>query len=370
MSSANFEILLIAGVVAMACALPGVFLVLRRLSLMSDAISHSILFGIVIAFFITHDLASPLLMLGATLTGLLTVSLTELIIGTRLLKEDSAIGLVFPVFFSLGVILISRFAENVHIDTDAVLLGEIAFAPFNRLILGGTDVGPRAFWVMSAILLLNILFILLFYKELKIATFDKGLAAALGFAPGILHYVLMTLVSITAVGAFDAVGSILVVALMITAPASAYLLTDRLSRMLMLSAVIGVVSSVLGALAAMGLDASIGGSMATMGGIIFLLVLTVAPKRGLLAKVLLRRRQRWVFASHLLSIHLLDHEGRKEETTENTVSNMRRHMRWEDDFAQRVIYKSRKYGLVNRAGDNLFLTPLGRETARAVMERT
>src|SRR5690606_39215724 len=124
-------------------------------------------------------------------------------------------GLVFPVLFSIGVILISRYAGDVHLDVDAVLLGELAFAPFDRFILFDTDLGPRALWVMGAILALNIVAISLFYKELKLATFDAGLAAALGFAPGLIHYGLMSLVSVTAVGAFDAVGSILVVALMI-----------------------------------------------------------------------------------------------------------------------------------------------------------
>src|SRR5690606_35691313 len=120
----EFEILLIAIVVAMACALPGVFLVLRRMALMSDAISHSILLGIVLAFFVTGDVTSPLLILAAAATGVLTVMLVELLNHTRLVREDAAIGLTFPFLFSIGVILIARFAGNVHLDTDAVLLGE------------------------------------------------------------------------------------------------------------------------------------------------------------------------------------------------------------------------------------------------------
>ena len=137
MLQAQIEILLIAAVVAASCALIGSFLVLRRMSLMSDAISHAILFGIVLVFFVVESTTSPLLILAATLTGLLTVALVEALTRTQLVKEDAAIGLVFPLLFSIGVILISRYAANVHLDVDAVLLGELAFAPFDRLIVAG-----------------------------------------------------------------------------------------------------------------------------------------------------------------------------------------------------------------------------------------
>src|SRR5919107_1892374 len=270
MSQAQFEIQLIASIVAVACALLGVFLVLRRMAMMSDAISHTVLLGIVIAFFITRSITSPLLLIGAALMGVLTVSLVELINRTRLVREDAAIGLVFPAIFSIAVIMISRFAGDVHLDTDAVLLGELAFAPFNRLNVLGLNI-PEALVTTSGILLINIIFIVLFYKELKLATFDAALAAALGFLPAVIHYALMALVSLTAVGAFDAVGSVLVVAFMIAPPAAAYLLTDRLSRMLIYSALIGVFSAISGYWLAHPLDASIAGSMATMTGISFLL---------------------------------------------------------------------------------------------------
>ena len=157
MSAPQIEIQLIAAVVAVACALPGVFLILRRMALMSDAISHAILLGIVLAFFVTRDISSPFLVIAATITGVVTVSLVELLHRTRLVKEDAAIGLVFPALFSIGVILIARFAGNVHLDVDAVLLGELAFAPFNRFVVLGYDLGPRALYMMGGILILNIL---------------------------------------------------------------------------------------------------------------------------------------------------------------------------------------------------------------------
>lgn len=291
--SPSVEIQIIAALVAMACSLPGVFLILRKMAMMSDAIGHAILPGIVIAFLLTGTLNSPWLILGAALSGMATVVLVEMVRKTGLLKEDAAIGIVFPALFSLGVVLIARFAGDVHLDVDAVLLGELAFAPFDRVVLFGQDI-PKALFVMSMILVMNTVFITLFYKELKISTFDAALAGSLGFAPTVLHYVLMSLVSITAVGAFDAVGSILVVALMVAPPAAAYLLTHRLGLMLVWSVLLGCVSAVGGYWIARVLDASIAGSMATTAGLVFTLVLLVAPQRGLLSQ----QREQKRHASH------------------------------------------------------------------------
>ena len=359
------EIQWIAAVTAAACALPGVFLVLRRMALMSDAISHAILLGIVIGFFITENIASPLLVAAAALTGVLTVSLVEVINRTHLVREDAAIGLVFPALFSIGVILISRFAGSVHLDVDAVLLGELAFAPFNRLVVNGVDLGPRILWLMSAILLLNAAFIAAFYKELKLTTFDAALAGALGFAPGVVHYAFMTLVSVTAVGAFDAVGSILVVALMIAPPAAAYLLTDRLPRMIGLSVAIGVASSLSGYWMSYLFDVSIAGSMATMTGVAFGLVFLLAPERGLLALARRRARQRWEFAQTMLAIHLMNHENSPDAAEENRESHLHAHLRWEREFARRVIRRAEGTGWLSRADDDaLQLTERGRAAAR------
>jgi manganese/zinc/iron transport system permease protein len=364
MSNLQIEIQIIAIITAVACAIPGVFLILRRMSLMSDAISHAILLGIVLAFFVTEDIASPLLILAAAATGVLTVSLVELLNKTRLVKEDAAIGLVFPVLFSIGVILISRYAGSVHLDIDAVLLGELAFAPFNRLIIGGLDVGPKAIYVMGSILLLNLAFLFLFYKELKLATFDAGLAVALGFAPGLIHYGLMSVVSITAVGAFDAVGSILVVALMIAPPAAAYLLTDNLPRMIGLSALGGALSALSGYWVAHLLDASIAGAMATMAGVLFGLTFLLAPQRGLVAIARRRSRQRIEFARKALAIHLYNHEGSPAAAQESQVAHLTHHLRWQPAFADRIVQSAQRFGLVARSNGHLELTENGRALAQ------
>jgi manganese/zinc/iron transport system permease protein len=367
MTQADIDIQLVAMVTAVACALPGVFLVLRRMAMMSDAISHTVLLGIVLGFFLVGDLNSPLLIVGAAAMGVLTVSLVALLERTRLVKEDAAIGLVFPALFSLAVILISRYAGDVHLDTDAVLTGEIALAPFNRLYIYGYDLGPTGVYLMGVILLLNLLFIVLFYKELKLTTFDAGLAAALGFAPSILHYSLMSLVSITVVGAFDIVGSVLVVALMIAPPATAYLLTDRLPRMIGLSALVGVISAIMGYWIAIAMDASIAGSMAAVAGVLFVLVFLFSPERGMLAIARRRAEQRWLFAQTMLTIHLLNHEGTPEAEQEAQVVHLQEFLRWQPDFAARVVRKAVERQWVIRHNGHLELTASGREHASAAM---
>lgn len=369
MSGVELEIQLVAVTVAVACALPGVFLVLRRMALMSDAISHTVLLGIVVAFFIIEDLTSPLLILGAAATGVLTVALVESLRSTGLVKEDAAIGLVFPALFSVAVILITRFAGDVHLDTDAVLLGELALAPFRRLEIGGLDVGPRALWVMVAILGLNVAFLAAFYKELKLSTFDASLAAALGFSPVLVHYAFMGVVSVTAVGAFDSVGSILVVAFMIVPPAAAYLLSDRLGRVIWLSALIGALSAVSGYWLARWLDASIAGSMAGAAGALFGLVLLFAPERGLIALARRRARQRVEFARQMLAIHLLHHEGTPAAAEESRLDHLSEHLRWAPDQAQRIVGAAQRAGLVTIEDERLFLTEDGRAEARKAMLR-
>jgi manganese/zinc/iron transport system permease protein len=333
------------------------------MAMLSDAISHTVLLGIVLGYFLTRDLASPVLFGGAVAVGVLTVGLVELLSRTRLVKEDAAIGLVFPALFSVAVILISRFAGNVHLDTDSVLLGELAFAPFDRISLFGLDL-PRALAVGLGTLLLNLLLIGLFYKELKLATFDVGLAAALGFAPALVHYGLMTAVSITAVGAFDAVGSILVIALMVAPPVAAYLLTDRLPLMLLFSALIGAASALAGYWVAFWLDVTIAGSMATMTGLAFLLAYLFAPERGLVAQGVRRARQRWEFAQQMLALHLLNHQGTSEAHEECSPDHVGQHLHWRPAFTDAVLRRAEQTGLIRRQNGLLALTERGQTLAQ------
>ncbi len=269
--SASVEIQLIAVFTAASCAITGVFLVLRKMSMTSDSITHTILLGIVLAFFVTNDLSSPFLLVGAALMGPVTVWLTELLTKTKLLGEDSATGTVFPLLFSIAVILITRYAGTAHLDTDSVLLGELAFAPFDRLVINGVDIGAKGLYVGGALLLINVAFVTIFYKELLISSFDPVLAAAMGFSPAIMHYSLMTAASLTAVGAFEAVGSVLVTAFMIAPAAAAFLLTKNLKKMLITAAGIGCISGICGYHTAVLFEVSIAGCMACWAGGIFLL---------------------------------------------------------------------------------------------------
>lgn len=358
--SPEIEIQLIAVIVAIACSLPGVFLVLRKMAMMTDAITHTILLGIVIAFFATQDLSSPLLILGAALMGVFTVFLTEILHSTKLVSEDSAIGVVFPLLFSIAIIIISKYAGSIHLDTDAVLLGELAFAPFNRMVVFGRDIGAKAIYSMGIILVINILYIVIFFKELKIVTFDPALSAVLGFMPALMHYSLMSIVSITAVGAFESVGSILVIAFMIGPPITAYLLTDDLKRMILLSAFIGAANGILGYQIAKYFDVSIAGSMALMTGISFFLVFVFAPKRGLITTVSRRKKQRIEFAGNSLLFHIMNHEGEEDEALENGLATINEHLNWEEDFLKHILSDLKEREKIQIEEGIIKLTDLGR----------
>lgn len=357
MSNPQLEIQLIAAVVAAACAIPGVFLVLRKMALISDAISHSILPGIVIGFFITQDLNSPLLILFAALTGVITVILVEVIQKTGLVKEDTAIGLVFPTMFSIGVILIAKNANDIHLDVDAVLLGELAFAPFDRMLISGMDMGPKSLWVMGGVLLVSITLLILFFKELKVSTFDVGLSSALGFSPVVLHYGLMSVSSVTIVGAFDAVGAILVVALMIAPAATAYLLTNDLKRMLVLSVVFGVFSAIAGYWLAHLLDASISGSMTTVLGIVFLLVYLFAPKKGLISVLYRQKQQRTEVSLITFLLHLNNHT----EKSERHINHLQEHINWQKVRSKSVVDLALKNNMITIDNNIVSLTEKGNE---------
>ncbi len=302
--SPTLVILVVGALVAASCALVGAFLVLRQMALLGDAISHAVLPGIVLAFLLTGDRSTLPMVLGAGAFGVLTVLLVELFNRTRRLREDASIGVVFPALFAFGVLLVSRYAAQVDLDLDCVLYGEIAYAPWDLLYAGGRSLGPKALWINGTVLAVNVAIVLLFYKELKLATFDRELAAALGFLPAALHYLLMSMVSITVVGAFESVGAILVVAMLIVPPATAYLLTDRLSRMLLLSAALGVASAGGGYAMARWLDASIAGSMATVAGAMFLLTFLLSPRYGLVARAVRHRRLTFATADQLVMLHL------------------------------------------------------------------
>jgi manganese/zinc/iron transport system permease protein len=451
--------ILVGVLVSLSGAWTGVYLLLRKMSLTSDAISHTVLFGIVTVFLIMVALGieprlnSPWLLIGATGAGVLTVVLTEILQRSGLVKSDAALGLVFPLLFALGVIGVSRFAEDVHIDIDAVLLGEIglAWADSNSYCYdncadvtitpddpraetgrnctncsrGGisprdpeaefetvcTNCGtytaaeawgerlidappqlayfPQSVTVMLLITLLNGAFITLFYKELKLVAFDEQLARALGFRPAVLTYALMTLVSLTAVGAFDAVGAILVVSFFVIPPASAYLLTDRLGIMLLIAPLFGIAGSVAGYEFARGsflglpvdgllvwLDGlvglggytewnvSISASIVVMTFVFFGFVWVLSPRYGLAALVIRRRRRRRRFRVQMLLAHIAHHTGTPEAADELAPATLHEHLNWPRDTVESTLRRAKRKGFVHIDDDMVLLTDAGEDYVR------
>lgn len=281
-------IILTGSLVGVSCGIVGCFLILRKMAMLADAISHTVLLGIVLAYLVSHSLEGIYMLVGAGIIGLLTAFLVQ-VLDTSGVQSDAAIGVVFTSLFAFGVILLSAFAGQVHLDVNHALMGEITFIPWDTLTINGMELGPSAVWMLGIVLILNLTLIFLFYKEIKISSFDPAMATAIGIPVVFIHYLLMSMVSITTVASFDSVGAILVVAMLIVPGATAYLLTDRLLIMLLISAFIGVASAVGGYYAALAWNVSIAGSMASIAGLIFGATFILSPKHGLLGKVLARR---------------------------------------------------------------------------------
>lgn len=367
MMSPTTAILLTGVLCAAACSLLGAFLVLRRMSMMTDAISHAILPGLVAGYFLANGPNVIIGALGATGAAILTVTIVEALQRSRYLDGGSAMGIVFPAMFALGTVLVSRYFANVHLDTDAILYGNIEFSFFNRFIVGDRDLGPQSIWIMSTLLVINLIFLGLFYKELKITTFDPGMAAMLGFSPIAVHYSLMLVLSISTVGAFTAVGAILVVALVIVPAATAYLITDRLIVMMGLSVLIGALAAWTGFELALWIDASVSGAMVTMLGVFFLVALLFSPKQGLVAKALRQRSNARRFAVDLLLVHLWNHELTETASSESTLGHVSAALRWSPDHATSVIDRAASRGYVRLQQGRLLLTDTGRTHATTLV---
>lgn len=267
---------LLAVVTALACALPGVFIVLRKNSMLVDAISHAVFPGIVVGYLLSRDLNSPILVAGAALAGLLVVLGSEWLSRTGLITGDAPQGLVFPALFSIGVILITMNFSNVHLDTHTVLVGDLNLASFEQFTVQGTPVAPVYLVLMLGVLALNVGFIAALYPRLAASTFDPEFARSLGFRTGALNAGLMLLVAVTVTAAFNAAGAILVVALVIAPPATALLVTRRLPAMIALTLAIAAFGAIVGFWIAYWLDAPTSASMAIWYGVMFLATLVIS----------------------------------------------------------------------------------------------
>ncbi|MEO1051850.1 MAG: metal ABC transporter permease [Bacteroidota bacterium] len=280
----SFWIILIGSFVAISCGLLGCFLILRKMAMVGDAISHAVLPGIVIAFIISESRDSFMMLIGAVSIGIFTTFLIEFLHRKGKLQTDASIGVTFTWLFAIGVILVS-YTREAHIDEECVLFGEITYVSTDLWITdAGTNLGPRFVYITGVTLLLNLLFIIFGYKELKATTFDAAFAGIMGISATLWHYLLMGFVSMTTVASFESVGAILVIALLIAPPATAYLLTTNLKRMLILTSIIGVIVAVTGYYLAVLVNGSIAGAMSTMAGVLFALAFLFSPQEGILIK--------------------------------------------------------------------------------------
>ncbi len=362
------EIIIIAILASLACVIPGVFLLLRKMALISDAISHSILPGIVIGYLVKHSLNTPYPIIGAVLFSMIMVVTSEALTRSNLVKPDTAIAVVFPPLFSIGVLLVTLLAGNVHLDTDAVLLGELAFAPFDRMFVFGFSL-PKSMVKMFVIVILNVSVALLLFKELKVSTFDPILSASMGFHPTLLHYLLMLMTSITSVGAFDSVGAILVLAFMITPAATALLLTHSLKTMMIISFIIATLSSVLGVLLALLLDAGISGAISTVMGAFFIVAFFFSPSYGLVTKFKYKQKVKDDYAISIILYHLLNHKNTPQMERECSPEHLIEQFSYSPSYVKKIIKAAIDKGFVREINSVLSITETGQQASMLLSSR-
>ena len=362
---------------AAASALLGNFLVLRKMSLLGDAISHAVLPGLAVAFFATASRTGWPMFAGAAAAGLLTALATDWIREHGRVDEGAAMGVVFTSLFALGLIMIVRAADRVDLDPGCVLYGAIEFTPLDRVRLLGLDM-PRAVAVLGSVAVLNALFVGLFFKELKVASFDPALATASGFSASALHLGLMVLVAVTTVASFEAVGSVLVVAMFVVPPAAALLLTDRLGVMVVLSVLFAVASAAAGHTAAVTVPGWFGfgstgtaGMMAVAAGMLLTACVLLGPRSGAVVRAVRRARlSRRIAGDDVLALLFrLGERGEGEESVPAPAdpAAVRATLGVGRVTFARIVRDLRRRGLVENAGGRLALTAAGRDAAGSLV---
>ncbi|HWL93309.1 MAG TPA: iron chelate uptake ABC transporter family permease subunit [Phycisphaerae bacterium] len=320
---------LVAAMSAISCALPGNYLVLRKMSLMGDAISHAVLPGLAAAFLISQSRAPLPMFFGAVVVGVLTALLTQAISRFGRVEEGAAMGVIFSVLFAAGLIMIRQATDHVDLDPSCVLYGNIEHIGLEAAV-GGM---PPAVTNLAAVLVLNVVFIIAFYKELRICAFDPALATTVGINANLMHYALMVIVAITTVANFESVGSILVIAMLIVPAVCAHLLTDRLGLMLVISAMIAGLSAVAGRVLVVyapgwigvEADTNTAALMTVVAGMLLLLAVLFSPEHGLIGALLHRMSfARQVMREDILGLLYRWHEmtrGRARSMTRDEILN-------------------------------------------------
>lgn len=334
--------------------------------MMGDAISHAVLPGIAIAFLLSGSRSVLPMFIGASAFGLLSAVLIEILNRRWRVQEDAAIGIVFTALFAIGVVLVSLFSGQVDLDQECVLYGEIAYTPFDLLFWGNTSLGPRPVWLLGAIFLFDLLLVVLLYKELLISSFDPGMAISVGINATLFHYLLMAAVSMTTVAAFESVGAILVVAMLIVPGATAYLLTNNLKKMLALAVLVGVLSAIGGYIIAGFWDSSIAGAMTAVAGVEFMLAFLFSPRMGVVSKSLHQfRLSLQVALDHILLALYRQFESSGQGVLPRpkllavagvgTIS------------ANWALYQARRNGLIKISADYILLAQPGQEKAAELL---
>lgn len=360
--------MVLAAAASVPCAMLGVYLVLRRMSLLGDAISHAVLPGIAVGFLLSGQLSGPAIVLGAMAVGVMTAVLTRALSNLAHVGEDAGMGVVFTSLFAAGVLIITRAARDVDLDPGCVLYGLIELAALDLVDLPGGFVVPRSLGGLLACLVLTGGFIALFWKELKISSFDPALATAIGLGASAVHYALMAMVAGVTVATFEAVGSILVVAMLIVPAATGHLMSDRLGGMMAWAVGVAVFASVAGYLSAVAINTSVAGMMAVCAGLLFGVVVLIAPRHGLAAKLARRLALGLRIAREDVLARLYRAEEAGTAGVDPTLC-----LRWAQGIGNRwlgglaVDQLKRRSLVVVASGDLLSLSVAGRREARGLV---
>ncbi|GAB5402341.1 MAG: iron chelate uptake ABC transporter family permease subunit [Aureliella sp.] len=362
---------------AVAASVLGNFLVLRRMSMLGDAISHAVLPGLAAAFFISESRNSLPMVIGAVIVGVMTAFFTQWIHRVGRVDEGASMGVVFTSLFAVGLLMIVQAADNVDLDPDCVLYGAIELTPFSKTALWGYRI-PTAVITLGVVALINCTFVAVFYKELKVSSFDPALSTALGFHAGIMHYLLMILVAVTAVASFESVGNVLVVAMFVVPPAAASLLTRRLPIMILLSVVIAASSAVVGHISAILVPAQFGfestttaSMMAVVAGLVLAAAALFGPQQGIFARLLRRQLLSFqIVADDIVALLFRLEEHPQTQTASSEVINVQRLSQLLLSgplltrlMARRLISR----GEVVSDGEHLSLTNTGRARAQNIV---
>lgn len=366
---------------ALSCGLIGNHLVLRKQSMMGDAISHAVLPGLVAAFLLSSSRSPMVMFLGAGASALITVALIELVKKIGRVEPGAAMGVVFSVMFALGVLMLEQAAaDHVDLDADCVLYGQLEtlfiIAPdsWDQFLSTKTlSQIPTQVTTLIMLTILVIVFKLALHKELRIASFDPGLATTQGIHSGLMSTLLMVMTAACAVASFEAVGSILVIAMLICPAAAARLCTDRLSTQIRLSAVFAVSAAIAGYLLAsfvpeaMGMPSSLNaaGMIATVAGLIVAIAAIGSPSHGIIANSLRQRAlQRTVAIEDLIGLLYRASETGETQTQTSTLSAAFQ----SSDFNQTLSLATRQ-GLITQSQNSIELTDHGHQEGARIIRR-